>query len=403
MNASDEQLKNDLGLIKLGDRLSLRSFCENQHGKTGACSKAEIDSRKKRLLEELAKKRNKKQHTAQSAQKGKTVVTKSTRKVELAWLHCPKGSESFKLVKMKEGGGIRLVDILKSANKTEIIKIARELFFSDGKWLYIDYFKLSKVRLYLSTMINEEHDDDIDSDNNSEISDSVLEHSVLDDEPVPVVSDEQENAAPHLLNTDDSLIGTSKEREQLKNLIDKAYEESLLADQNKSLQTLRKGIPRPVDIHQTDDSLDELREVRTGRLSEEPDVSDPHYIVSVRHLSLGVVTRLFSLTDMMFSVYDWIGSLHKSPKYFQLCNYSGGCLSPQESVKIADRCMLVMVESEYPVPFSPDEELIPKGFGPLSSSPPGNAIVIDPIPEKCPTTIMVDDESDIEGHCDNSM
>ncbi|CAB4007916.1 Hypothetical predicted protein [Paramuricea clavata] len=61
LKASDEQLKNYLGLTRLGDRLSIRLFCENHHCKNGGCSKADTDLRKKYLMKELAKKRNKKE------------------------------------------------------------------------------------------------------------------------------------------------------------------------------------------------------------------------------------------------------------------------------------------------------------------------------------------------------
>ena len=45
----------------------------------------------------------------------------------------PKQGKRFKLIRMKEGGGTRIVDIEKTANKEEIIKIAKGLFFPDGK------------------------------------------------------------------------------------------------------------------------------------------------------------------------------------------------------------------------------------------------------------------------------
>jgi hypothetical protein len=332
---------------------------------------------------------------------------------------------------MKEGGGTRIVDIEKTANKEEIIKIAKGLFFPDGKssfgnvsemkldlfnfkkekvcsmpmegenvpftlGLYIDHFKLSKVRLYLSTMQEENNtDSDHDSDHDSEFSDSVFEQSPFDDlmvqppEFAHTITDPQSSKS----NTQDILIGTSKEREKLKTLIEKAYEESLLADQARSSE-----MPDNLDgvCEQVDDSADELRNTGAGRLPEELNVYDPHYIVSVRHLSLGVVTCLFALTDLMFSVYDWVGSLHSSPKYFQLFKYSGGCVSPQESISCADKCMLTMVECDHPVVFSSDEEdVIPKGFGPLlSSSFIDNAISMDPISTECPAVIMVDDDKD---------
>jgi hypothetical protein len=48
------------------------------------------------------------------------------------------------------------------------------------------------------------------------------------------------------------------------------------------------------------------------------------------------------------------------------------------------------------VVFSSDEEdVIPKGFGPLlSSSFIDNAISMDPISTECPAVIMVDDDKD---------
>ena len=98
---------------------------------------------------------------------------------------------------MNQGGGVRLVDIAKSATKEDIIKIALELFFKNGESnvgaandmevdlltfkrekistiqldgkdslftleLYIEAFKLSRVRLYLSTKAK--HDDTYLSD-----------------------------------------------------------------------------------------------------------------------------------------------------------------------------------------------------------------------------------------------
>ena len=67
---------------------------------------------------------------------------------------------------------------------------------------------------------------------------------------------------------------------------------------------------------------DELQRARIGRLPNEPEIDEPHFIVSVPHVTRGIVTRLFSDTYLMCSVYDWIGSLDGSPKYFQLRKYT---------------------------------------------------------------------------------
>jgi hypothetical protein len=71
----------------------------------------------------------------------------------------------------------------------------------------------------------------------------------------------------------------------------------------------------------------------------------------------------FSLHDSVYSIYDWIGSLPDSPEHFQLCTYSGDCVSPNESVNSVDKCMLVMVPSIDPVIPEPTARvLIPPGY-----------------------------------------
>ncbi|CAB4020023.1 Hypothetical predicted protein, partial [Paramuricea clavata] len=51
--------------------------------------------------------------------------------------------------------------------------------------------------------------------------------------------------------------------------------------------------------------VNDLKRIRNGRLPKEPYASDPHYIVFVRHLSLGVLTCMFSLDDSVYYMYDW--------------------------------------------------------------------------------------------------
>ena len=209
------------------------------------------------MIEELAKKRIKKQHTVQSAQKGISVTAKSTRKVELSWLHCRKGS-AFKVVRMKEGGGTRNVDIPKTANKEEIIKIAEGMFFPDGKSCFgkasemkVDLFDFKKEKISSSILVDDEnvpftlgfyiilscpksdfifyteikedsdeHSDDLfDSDSDQ---DSFMNISILHNPQLP-----NRNEEPDILHKD-GLIGSSIQRQELKELFDNAYEESLI-------------------------------------------------------------------------------------------------------------------------------------------------------------------------------
>ena len=73
LKASDDQLKNDLGLTKLGDILSVRAFSENHSSNKRVGSRVDSDARKKRLIEELAKKRSMKQQGVHAAKKGRKV------------------------------------------------------------------------------------------------------------------------------------------------------------------------------------------------------------------------------------------------------------------------------------------------------------------------------------------
>lgn len=417
LDASDDQLKKDLNLTKLGERLSLRAFCRRRTNLPNRTDHGEEsrEARKRRLLQELEKKRKTKVQSKESVthtEKGAVTYknSKVTRKVELAWLHKTNGN--VKLVRLKDGGGTRMVDIQKSATKADVIEMAKNLFFSDGKCIfgpmeqlefdlltfnkesistfrvddkdvpftvqaYIDHFKLSKIRLYLHTEIKEdEHSDDLlESDSDQ---DSFVNFSMYD------VQLQSRNEEPDVLR-EDQLIGSSKQRQELKESIDKAYEESLAADQAKS--SVNVVVVDEEEYHQkaNADAYD-LRKARNERLPKEPCASEPHYIVSVRHLSLGVLTRMFSLDDCAYSIYDWIGWLTDSPQHFQLCTYSGQCVSPSDNVKSVDKCMLVMVPSMDPVPFSPNETVSLRGFG--------SRWVVDPITDCVPRNIMQEDDEE---------
>ena len=239
LKATDDQLKFELGLTKLGDRLSLRSFSEKRN-KT--CPESDA-TRKKKLLEQLEQKRAKKRPAAAGANRSetKTAVTrkaKGSRKVEIGWLHCEKQ------IRMKDGGGTRNVDIERSANYHEILKIAQSLFLPDGKCVYghsddmaveladfkketitdtndftleryITAHKLSKVKLYLSTKLRSVDREDSD-DSVSDDFDNLSERSVFDQRP---------------------FIGATATSSQAKlnALIDKAYEEVLSIDETTEL------------------------------------------------------------------------------------------------------------------------------------------------------------------------
>ena len=190
------------------------------------------------------------------------------------------------------------------------------------------------------------------------------------------------NEEPDILS-EDHLICSSKQREELKESIDKAYEESLAADQAKP--SVNVVVIDETEHHQKENTdANDLRKTRNERLPKEPCASELHYIVSVRHLSLGVLTHMFLQDDCAYSIYDWIGSLEDSPLHFQLCTYSGQYVSPSDKVKSVDKSILVMVPSIDPVAFSPNETVSLRGFA--------SHWVVDPITDYVPHNIMEDDE-----------
>ena len=81
LQASDDQLKSDLKLTKLSDRLYLRAFCKAQYrkGHTSFTAQEENkEARKRRLIEELAKKRKPKGSHPPTSRGHSVSITKNT-------------------------------------------------------------------------------------------------------------------------------------------------------------------------------------------------------------------------------------------------------------------------------------------------------------------------------------
>ena len=70
--------------------------------------------------------------------------------------------------------------------------------------------------------------------------------------------------------------------------------------------------------------------------------------MSVRHLSFGLIRRLFDRESLMINVYNWVGSLSPKPKYFELRNLPNYVVSKTET---AEHCkdVLHMYEIDAPV------------------------------------------------------
>ena len=56
-------------------------------------------------------------------------------------------------------------------------------------------------------------------------------------------------------------------------------------------------------------------------------------MISVRHVSRGLIHRLFERESLMMDVYNWVGSLSPKPKYFELRNLPSYAVSKTETVE----------------------------------------------------------------------
>ena len=107
-HATDDILE-DLGLIKTGDKVSLKAFCQPN---SGADEPGESkDSKKRRLLEAFLSRKKKRGQSSKKVVSSYAVmsVKEKTRKVQLGCLHWNEKTEKFQSVRMMKGGGSREV------------------------------------------------------------------------------------------------------------------------------------------------------------------------------------------------------------------------------------------------------------------------------------------------------
>ena len=113
-----------------------------------------------------------------------------------------------------------------------------------------------------------------------------------------------ENEFDEVIENTTSLIGTDDERSELLHEQDQAYFESLKQDQEKE-EERRLLLEKELNDVERQERLRNVR--RTLQLLQEPDGTEDHVVVSVRHITQGVVTRAFYPTSSLMQLYDWVG------------------------------------------------------------------------------------------------
>ena len=354
-----------LGLTRRGDILALRSFVLGD----------EKEAKKRKLLEltkQLSAKSTKKKTgsagprgTMKSSQDETSSPTQRLKRIQIGWMHFNDKENRYVSVRMAKGGGTREVSFPIQATSADMMGEIKNIFFPDGMSVfgstnamtfklgnfscqeineeftlekYIEEHKLTKVRLYILSRV-------ITQEKKSEV------HDISDDD-IDLLTPAFDNA------TTSRLVGSSEERSVLRALQEKEYLESLAADQakesNKQEELLR--------FQEKAERQERLRQARASRVSKEPELNEPHFIVSIRHPIVGVQTRRFERKGEVGTVYDWVGSLNLTPEYFTLSMPDNANLHPSLPIETVHRVILSMCECEEGPAF-PDEDVCFQGFG----------------------------------------
>lgn len=430
-HATDDILE-DLGLIKTGDKVSLKAFCQTNLGANEAGESKE--SKKRRLLEAFFSRKKKRGQSSKKVVSSHPLmpVKEKTRKVQLGWLHWNEKTEKFQSVRMMKGGGSREVDMPLEATVDEITAECVRLFFPNGlsKFYgkatsmdfglanfktesigdtiiiagskvpftlcnYLEVHKTTKVRLYLT------------SRSKSQMLADKGDHSDVKIPPTYISDDDEAELRPMLSAEDKreevchvTLIGTSKERDMIKWEQDSAYLESLARDKAKE-DKRRDDLDKELLIWQRKESL---RHARSLRVPKEP--NPPCITVQVRHPTMGLLRRGFSPEDTMMAVYDWAGSQTPEPEFFELHSNNAKCLFPAMSVSEADRQTLFMAECDVPPSISDedDENVEFRGFGQFlnCSAPTVEDLEVECFSEQLPEHFMIEDSHSEDVNADSS-
>jgi len=413
---SDEQLAS-MCVNTIGDRLRLKAFCSSgastSRGPDSSADKQAKIDRVKALLQQnkQGKKSNAKKDSSNSAAKARK---KETLKLDFGWKHWSNGK--YKQKRSDRGGGKRRINVCRDAGYEECLQIAKKLFFprgvsSEGPEDDMHFVLANYADLPVNDLGDDSESVPFSAAKYKEItgftlpSVYLLSRSYLSDDDKSSDESLQESVfLPSLLPEDNSdflqssmLIGSSSERnaffEDLKEQLakseaeDKAKHMTREAEERKQREVMEQEIAK---AQEEAEALNTLRKARERRVPPQP--TENGVVVSVRHVDLGVLTRSFPSSATMSAVYDWIGSLSLTPKHFRLTKMPNFTLYADESVSVADRELLSMLEERFPLPLALDENEV-TFFEGESSEPksPADVTLLDVSP-KPPDVLLEGDE-----------
>ena len=160
----------------------------------------------------------------------------------------------------------------------------------------------------------------------------------------------------------DSLIGTSEEREHLLSEINDSYTQSLQKDKEKENENLYSQNKTTEELETSETAIN-LQLQRKRRVIPEPDIGNDVICLSVRHPELGTIRRLFKENVAMNYCYDWVGSLHKYPMHFRLIDPKGTSVNPSWKAKNFGQVVLNVQTIKEPLLLEDDGEISTPSFG----------------------------------------
>ncbi|PFX18413.1 hypothetical protein AWC38_SpisGene17223 [Stylophora pistillata] len=415
-HATDEELRA-LGLSKRGDLIRLLRFCVE---KVQESENKEKLNEKKDLLEKILEKNKSKRRfetfssLPHNRSRRKAPEGSGTKKVQLGWLHYSDRRKRYVAVRQIKGGDTRDTSLSIDATADSIIEAGKELFFPGGissfgsidmmeftlanykedtisnvvvrgsvlpftLQRYLNATKLPRARLYLASKQKQcESEEDGDHSLLQPMLDltNIRRHHPEEDTTFPespmVDQDQASDEGKDVILL--SSVTSLKANRDLVAEQDKDYQYSLLADQKKEEERREKLLSEIGYAEQQE-------QLRQARLHRVPDVPKGGSIVliQVRHVTLGVIKRNFSSNDKMWSVYDWVGSLSLLPPYFELSDFRGQVLRPEQSVMEGEKSTLNMSASEC-TPSLDDEEIDFKGFGTTEVNNEDTLALLDLLP-----------------------
>ena len=132
-------------LPRYGDCLAAIAFCKKSILSSPQKVKGPCSSLRERLILKLQGKKIGQEHSRRSApQKGNMNAKKTSKKIEIGWLH-QYGPNNIKQVRSSSGGGTRHIQVDLDCPISHVLDVAKDLFFPNGlsKKGSVENFKFS--------------------------------------------------------------------------------------------------------------------------------------------------------------------------------------------------------------------------------------------------------------------